>query len=74
MAYVIMRKSADLTVISYCIDTERKPQKISAKAAAVHKNVKGKLHGRKKCGRKKYRTIQFLCCYYTFYNQIGLNI
>ncbi len=65
LGYIIMGKTADLTVVQKTIiDTlhkEGKPQTLIAKEAgcsqsAVSKHVNRKLSGRKRCGRKRYTT------------------
>ncbi len=65
LGYMIIGKSADLTVVQKTIiDTlhkEGKPQTFIAKEAgcsqsAVSKHVSRKLSGRKKCGRKRRTT------------------
>ncbi len=64
LGYIIMGKTADLTVQKTIIDTlhkERKPQTFIAKEAgysqsAVSKHVNRELSGRKKCGRKRCTT------------------
>ncbi len=62
LGYIIMGKTADLTVVQKTIiDTlhkEGKPQTFIVKEAgcsqsAVSKHVNRKLSGRKKCGRKR---------------------
>ncbi|KAI2644545.1 Transposable element Tc1 transposase [Labeo rohita] len=68
--YIIMGKTADLTVVQKTIiDTlhkEGKPQTFIAKKAgcsqsAVSKHVNRKLSGRKKCGRKRCTTNRENC-------------
>ncbi len=70
LVYTIMGKTADLTVVQNTImDTlhkEGKPQTFIAKEAgcsqsAVSKHVNRKLSGRKKCGRKRYKTNRENC-------------
>ncbi len=65
LGYTIMGKNADLTVVQKTIiDTlhkEGKPQTLIAKEAgcsqsALSKHVNRKLSGRKKCGRKRFKT------------------